>query len=120
MSAAKDEAENGPDLSSDDEAEEEKNLHDDEFNLSEEDEALPSKPKRLNGVKDEDARSRNTRTPRESTKERVNLKGEQIHLEGTSGSEKKRPSSADGSFSIPDDTPSLQVSKSLQFQQARY
>ena len=94
MSVAKDEAEDGPDLSYDETSRDNDSLaaFDKNKRIST-DEVSELKLPIANGISDED---------------HVNQRSNSI---GASQLEQGRPSSADGSLSIPDDTPSLQVSE---------
>ena len=110
MSAAKDEAENGQlDSESEEEDKREEDLVEHETNQAEEDDVPTRRLRQLNG----DEKSKSTAVNNNS----LGHSGEQIAELGSNeyGSIQAtrpglgRPSSADGSLSTPDDTPSIQV-----------
>ena len=110
MSAAKDEAENGQlDLESEEGDTREKKLEEDENHQAEEDDVPTSRLDQLNGDEESESTAVND--------DKLQYNGEQVGSSagGVQGSmqatrpELGRPSSADGSLSIPDDTPSVQV-----------
>ena len=100
MSAAKDEAEDGPlNLNNEDNRIGEKTSQNDENEQTQEEELLTPKLSKPNGFEEEDDSL---------------ASGNEVESEGfgplqTSSPVHERPSSADESLSIPDDTPSLQV-----------
>ena len=99
MSAAKDEAEHGPlELSNEHNVKGEKTSQDDESEQTQEEELLTPKLSNPNGFEEDDSLA--------SNKE---VESEDFGPLQTSNPNLERPSSADESLSIPDDTPSLQV-----------
>jgi len=113
MSAAKDEAENGPDLSSEDDVHGEESQEEDRSDQSRRNELsaqLLVKPSGAIGV--EKATVGRESTPKNGIEEE-NLESEDSSFVQASRLLQGRPSSADGSLSIPDDTPSVQVSTDL-------
>ena len=109
MSAVQDEAEDGPDLRNDEDTQVEKSL-DVSGQESDEDENQTSKE---NGAQEEDRVTTEDEDHRQSFGELQNVESEKSSLVEGLRSEKGRPSSADESLSIPDDTPSIQVSAHL-------
>ena len=100
MSAAKDEAEDGPlDLNHEDIRDGEKTSQDDENEQTQEEELLTPKLSNSNGFEEED----------DSLASNKEVESEDFGPLQTSSPVPERPSSADESLSIPDDTPSLQV-----------
>ena len=100
MSAAKDEAEDGPlELNNDDNRIGEKTSQDDENDHTQEEELLTPKLSKPNGFEGED----------DSLASNNEAESEDFGPLQISSSVPERPSSADESLSIPDDTPSLQV-----------
>ncbi len=110
MSAAKDEAENGQlDFESEEGDTGQKDLEEDENQQVEEDDVPPPRLGQLNG--DDESES--------TVVNNTNLRHNGEHMEELASDEQGsiqatrpalgRPSSADGSLSIPDDTPSVQV-----------
>ena len=100
MSAAKDEAEDGPvELSNEDNGHEEKSLQDDENEQTQEEELLTPRASKPNGFEEEE----------DSLASNNDIESEDFGPLQTSSPVIERPSSADGSLSIPDDSPSLQV-----------
>lgn len=110
MSAAKGEAEDGPDLSSDENSEERRSLGVEEDEKVEEGETPIARLRKANGIREED---HTIGDPGKIAADTQSLESGGSSLVGTSHPEHGRPSSADGSISIPDDTPSLQVSNGL-------
>jgi hypothetical protein len=108
MSAAKDEAENGRlDLSSEDESVEEKPVKIDESAEAKEDDLPTPRLGKPNGIRGEDDSLTIQKTSfRSSEKQAEELGSEILGSRQASRQELERPSSADGSISIPDDTPS--------------
>lgn len=101
MSAAKDEAEDGPlDLNHEDIRDGEKTSQDDENEQTQEEELLTPKLSNSNGFEEED----------DSLASNKEVESEDFGPLQTSSPVPERPSSADESLSIPDDTPSLQGS----------
>lgn len=99
MSAAKDEAEDGPlVLNKEDHEIGEKTPQNDENEQTQEEELLTPKLSKPNGFEDDDSLTSNNE-----------VDGEDFGPLQTSSPVPERPSSADESLSIPDDTPSLQV-----------
>ena len=113
MSAAIDEAEDGPDLNSDDDAGEEKVSEVEGSDQSQEDETPTPRRGSANGDREQGLVNVDYEDSQGVTEELQGLKSEESSLVRISCPENGRPSSADGSLSIPDDTPSLQVSKSF-------
>ena len=110
MSAAKDEAENGQlDFESEEGDTGEKDLEEDENHQAEEDDILPLRSRQPNGDEESETTAANDNSLRHNGEKRGESAG------GVHGSMQAtrpglgRPSSADGSLSIPDDTPSVQV-----------
>lgn len=100
MSAAKDEAEDGPlVLNNKDNRIGAKRSQDDENEQTQEEELLTPKLSRPNGFEEED----------DSLASNNEVESENFGPLQTSSPVPERPSSADESLSIPDDTPSLQV-----------
>lgn len=100
MSAAKDEAKDGPlDLNHEDNRDGEKTSQDDENEQTQEEELLTPKLSNSNGFEEED----------DSLASNKEVESEDFGPLQTSSPVPERPSSADESLSIPDDTPSLQV-----------
>lgn len=110
MSAAKDEADDGPDLSSDEGAHEEKRLEDAQSDLSPEDELPTPKLAKPNGFRDEDELTLDDGDSEVQGRKNRLLESGGLDLVRASHSGLGRPSSADGSLSTPDDGPSAQVS----------
>ena len=108
MSAVQDEAEDGPDFSSDEYTQVKKSLEINGQGESGEDETRTSKE---NGAQEVDRVTKEKDTPRQSIGEYQNVESEKSSLLEGPRSEQGRPSSADESLSIPDDTPSIQVSE---------
>lgn len=101
MSAAKDEAKDGPlDLNHEDNRDGEKTSQDDENEQTQEEELLTPKLSNSNGFEEED----------DSLASNKEVEREDFGPLQTSSPVPERPSSADESLSIPDDTPSLQGS----------
>lgn len=101
MSAAKDEAKDGPlDLNHEDNTDGEKTSQDDENEQTQEEELLTPKLSNSNGFEEED----------DSLASNKEVESEDFGPLQTSSPVPERPSSADESLSIPDDTPSLQGS----------
>lgn len=101
MSAAKDEAEDGPlELTDDDHSTREETPQDNENEQTQEEELLTPKSSKPNGFEEED----------DSLASNNELDREDFGPLQTSSPVPERPSSADESLSIPDDTPSLQGS----------
>ncbi len=99
MSAAKDEAEDGPlGWSNEHSVKGEKTSLDDENEQTQEEELLTPRLSKPNGFEEDDSSA--------SNKE---VESEDFGPLQTSSPNPERPSSADESLSIPDDTPSLQV-----------
>ena len=119
MSTVKDEANDGPDLSTEDDGEKENHLSAHVNDQLPKDKTSPLGVGRLNGVEEGDHVSGNHTFSQQSTKDITDLNEEELSSVETSGVDQGRPPSADGSLSVPDDTPSLQVSNILQLQQAR-
>ena len=110
MSAAKDEAENGqPHFESEDGGTEERDLEEDENDQAEERDVPTPRLGQLNG----DEESESTAVSDNSLRHNGEQVGESAgKVQGSTQAtrpELGRPSSADGSLSIPDDTPSVQV-----------
>ena len=104
MSAAKNEAEDGPlELHNEDNRLDEKESQDDESEQTQEEELLTPKLSKPNGFEDED----------DSLASNNEIESEDFGPLQTSSPPPERPSSADESLSIPDDTPSLQVRPSV-------
>ena len=100
MSAAKDEAEDGPaELSTEDSGHEEELSQDHEDEQSQEEELLTPRLSKPNGFEEEE----------DSLASNNDVESEDFGPLQTSSPVLERPSSADGSLSIPDDSPSLQV-----------
>lgn len=100
MSAAKDEAEDGPlELKDDDHSTRKEAPQDNENEQTQEEELLTPKSSKPNGFEEED----------DSLASNNELDREDFGPLQTSSPVLERPSSADESLSIPDDTPSLQV-----------
>ena len=100
MSAAKDEAEDGPlNLENEDNGIGEKTSQNDENEQTQEEELLTPKLSKPNGFGEED----------DSLASNNEVESEDFGPLQTSSPVPERPSSADESLSIPDDTPSLQV-----------
>ena len=100
MSAAKDEAEDGPvDLINEDDGHEEKSLQGDEDEQTQEEVLLTPRLSKPNGFEEEE----------DSLVSNNDIESEDFGPLQTSSPVLERPSSADGSLSIPDDSPSLQV-----------
>ncbi|CAF9913429.1 MAG: Vacuolar protein sorting-associated protein 8 [Alectoria fallacina] len=100
MSAAKDEAEDGPlVLNKEDDENDEKTPQSDEDEQTQEEELLKPKLSKPNGFEEDDSLTSNNE-----------VDGEDFGPLQTSSPVPERPSSADESLSIPDDTPSLQGS----------
>ena len=100
MSAAKDKAEDGPlELNNEDDVIGEKASQDDENEQTQEESLLTPKFSKLNGFEEED----------DSLASNNQVESEEFGPLQTSSPVPERPSSADESLSIPDDTPSLQV-----------
>ncbi len=98
MSAAKDEADDGPlRLNDDDNGYDERTSQGDENEQTQEEELLTPRLSKSNGFEEEDDSLAS------------NNDVEEFGPLQTSSPGPERPSSADGSLSIPDDTPSLQV-----------
>lgn len=110
MSAAKDEAENGQlDFESEEGDTRGKFLEEDENHQAEDDDVSPPRLDQLNGDEESDSTAVND--------DKLRYNGQQVggsagRVQGSMQAtrpELGRPSSADGSLSIPDDTPSVQV-----------
>ena len=100
MSAATDEAEDGPlDLNNEENVNHEKTSQDDENEQTQEEELLTPKLSKPNGFEEED----------DSLAPNNDIESEDFGPLQSSSGVPERPSSADGSLSIPDDSPSLQV-----------
>ena len=100
MSAAKDEAEDGPIEFHDEDRRHDKNWsQDDENEQTQEEELLTPNLDKPNGLGEED----------DSLASNRDKESEDFGPLQTSSPVPERPSSADGSLSIPDDSPSLQV-----------
>lgn len=100
MSAVRDEAEDGPsELNNEDGREGEKTLQDDENEPTQEEALLTPKLSKPNAFEEED----------DSLASNNEVENEDFGPLQTSSPGPERPSSADESLSIPDDTPSLQV-----------
>ena len=100
MSAAKDEAEDGPlEVDNEDDGNIKETSRGDENEQTQEEELLTPKSSKPNGFEDED----------ESLASKNDVESEDFGPLQTSSPVPERPSSADGSLSIPDDSPSLQV-----------
>ena len=110
MSAAKDEAENGRlDFESEDGDAGEKDLEEGENDQAEEDDVPPQRSGQLNGDEESENTAVNDNSLRHNgEKEGASARETQGSIQATRP-ELGRPSSADGSLSIPDDTPSIQV-----------
>ena len=110
MSAAKDEAKNGQlDFESEEGDTGEKDLEEDENRQAEEDDILPLTSRQLNGDEESENTAASDNSFRHNGEKRGELAGE---MQGSMQATRPglgRPSSADGSLSIPDDTPSVQV-----------
>ena len=117
MSTARHAAEDGPDLSSEDETVEEKSSQDISSDQSQED-ALPTlRLRESNGVKEDDeAEERDSPQTFGDGLQDLQPRNSEV-LQAGKGviRDLERPSSADGSLSIPDDTPSVQVGKYLRY-----
>ena len=100
MSAAKDEAEDGPlEVDNDDDGNIKQTSRGDENEQTQEEELLTPKLSKPNGFEEEN----------ESLASNNDVESEDFGPLQTSSPVPERPSSADGSLSIPDDSPSLQV-----------
>ncbi len=110
MSAAKDEADDGPDLSGDEGVQEAESQFDVESELSQED--GPPRPKlaKPNGLREDESLAVDDDRPHASGRGVQNLESEDSGSVRAPQQVSGRSSSADGSLSIPDDTPSVQVS----------
>ena len=110
MSAAKDEAENGQlDFESEEGDTGEENLEEDENHQAEEDDVPPLRSRQLNGDEEgENTIANDTGLRYNGEKGGKSASEVQGSMQATR-LELGRPSSADGSLSIPDDTPSVQV-----------
>lgn len=110
MSAAKDEAEQGPDLSSDDDLKEEAYLQHEASDQSQDEELPTPKLGKPNGVGEDNSLALEIDNDRNIGTQIRNFGGEAARSLQVCHPDPERPSSADGSLSIPDDTPSIQVS----------
>ena len=110
MSAAKDEAENGQlNFESEEGDTGEKDLEEDENHQAEEDDLPPVRLRQLNGDEESGNTAANDKSPRHNGGKWGVPAGEVQGSVQATRPELGRPSSADGSLSIPDDTPSVQV-----------
>lgn len=110
MSAAKDEAENGQlDSGSDEEDKREEGLVEDEADQAEENDVPTGRLGQLNGDEKSKSTAVNNNSLRHNGEEMAELGSEEQGLIQATRPDLGRPSSADGSLSIPDDTPSIQV-----------
>ncbi len=113
MSAAHDEADDGPDSSSDDAVQEERSLKHHQSEVSQENELPTPKLANPNGVNEDDDLAVDDDRSHGFARGVQNVESEDSDLLRASRLGPGRPSSADGSLSIPDDTPSVQVSRNL-------
>lgn len=110
MSAAKDEAENGRlDFESEEGDAGEKDLEEGENDQAEEDDVPPPRLGQLNGDDESESTAVNNNSLRHNGEHMEELASDQQGSIQATRPELGRPSSADGSLSIPDDTPSVQV-----------
>lgn len=113
MSAAQDEADDGPDASSDEGVQEDRSLQYHQSEVSQEDGLPMPKLANPNGLREDDSLAVGDDRSRGSGRGEQNVASEDLGSLRVSRLGPERPSSADGSLSIPDDTPSVQVSWSL-------
>ena len=108
MSAARNAAEDGPDLSSEDDAVEEKSSQGVASDQSEPDDLPTPRLGEPNGITDDESIGEYEHA---QTSSLDHIKPHAGSLQAVKGNitDAERPSSADGSLSIPDDTPSVQV-----------
>lgn len=113
MSAAQDEADDGPDLSSDEDLPVENSLKHKQNELSLGNELSTPKLAKSNGVRDDDSLAVDNDHTYGFSRGAQEVESEESGSLRAFHLGPGRPSSADGSLSIPDDTPSAQVSISL-------
>ena len=109
MSAAKDEAEDGPDLSSEDSEREKKKADNKEAGHSQDDGLKSPRLVGLNGIEELNGVTPSNESNGDLSQDACSLEGENLSSVSASRSPQLRPSTPDGSISIPDDTPSAQV-----------
>ena len=110
MSAAKDEAEDGQfDSGSDGDDKREEDLGEDEGDQAEGNDVPTRRLGQLNGDEKSKSTAVNNNSIRHNGEEMADLGSEEQGLIQATRPDLGRPSSADGSLSIPDDTPSIQV-----------
>ena len=110
MSAAKQEAENGQlDSGSGEEDKKEEDLVEDKADQAEENDVQTRGLGQLNGVEKSKSTAVNNNSLRRNGEQMAELESEEQGSIQATRPELGRPSSADGSLSTPDDTPSIQV-----------
>ena len=119
MSVAKDEADDGQDLSSDDDGQAGSPFRPNERGESKDDDIPTPTVSNANGYRLPIATLDDNVDLESSAEELQDQESELASQAGPSLLERERPSSADGSLSIPDDTPSLQVGNALRTCEAR-
>lgn len=118
MSTAKDEAEEGPDSSGEDGSEEHASSASVADGHSQEVDIHSPETAKANGVRAHLAAGQEP--TQESDNETPNANERKSRPQQGANQDFKRPSSADGSLSIPDDTPSAQVGTSLSSQSSMH